>query len=639
MIESKSFIRLVFCLIGILCIAGCTIIGLSIGAISDASKPKQVTLPGMSAETVKPGVTVELTLKDGSRRSGKFVGIKHVPVENYEQAYNRSREQRPAGVLLPALGERITVVIRSSTAKEPEKFWQTDFHGFDHDVVRMNTKVGKERQGWALSSVSKIIDAQNHEIAGETILNLLAAGQIPVLAVPVMILQKAKESTTVAVDQIQQIQITNKRNGTLTGFLVGAGIDATILIIAAATFSDGLGSGSISSSGGSSCPFVYSFNGEKYVIDSETFGGAIFQAAQRTDWDNLAHLHESAGTYRLKLTNELQETQYLDEFKILVIDHPAGSKVMPTFSGDLHTLAALQPPSKAVDQNGNNVLGLIKANDEQIWISNPFGRNPENKAAGRDAIELEFSKPQNAASVKLAFNVQNTMWASYMQGQMLSLHGRELENWYALMNSSTLAQAALKQAMIREGMLLVQLWNGSAWQTCDFVWEVGPSLPKDQVVQLDLRKFPGENLRVRLESTVGFWMINSVQADYAADLPMQVTELAAQKAVDHLGNDLKEVLQKSDGQYYAMPTTQDWAELTFAAPPRTKNTERSFMLKSAGYYTIHVDATGEPQRELLTRLMAEPGAYGQYTLRVLKQNLTVVLAQTQPPELQAQHEK
>lgn len=607
---------------------GCSLLGLGIGAISDASKPKQTTLLGMAAETVNPGAAVELTLKDGSRRNGKFVGIKHVPVENYEQAYNRSREQRPAGVLLPALGDRITVVTRPSAAKEPEKFWQVDFHGFDHDVVRMNTKVGKERQGWALSSVSKIIDPQNNEISGETITKLLATGQIPVLAVPVVAVQEAKELTQTAVDQIQQIQITNKRNGKLTGFLVGAGIDVVVLAITAASFGDqGIDLLGSSESGGASCPFVYSFNGEKYVLDSETFGGAIFKAAQRTDWDNLDHLCETAGTYRLKLTNELQETQYVDEFKLLVIDHPAESKVMPTFAGELHTLSALQAPRKAVDQNGNNVLNFVSAKDDQIWVSNPFGCNPENKANGRDAIELEFSKPQNAAQVKLAFNVQNTTWASYMQGQMLSLHGRELENWYALMNGSPIAQAALKQAMIREGMLLVQLWNGSAWQICDFVWEVGPSLPKDQVVQLDLRNFPGQDLRVRLESTVGFWMINNVQADYSTDLPIQITELAAQKAVDHLGNDLKDVLQKSDGWHYAMPTMQDWAEITFIAPPLQKNIARTFMLKSTGYYTIHVDAKGEPQRELLTRLMAEPGAYGQYTLRVLNQNVAAAFSQ------------
>jgi hypothetical protein len=58
-----------------------------------------------------------------------------------------------------------------------------------------------------------------------------------------------------------------------------------------------------------------------YDESHETFGGAIFHAAQRTDVDNLDHLAEVGGAYRVKLTNELQETQYVDELKLLVVDH------------------------------------------------------------------------------------------------------------------------------------------------------------------------------------------------------------------------------------------------------------------------------------------------------------------------------
>jgi hypothetical protein len=50
------------------------------------------------------------------------------------------------------------------------------------------------------------------------------------------------------------------------------------------------------------------------------------------------------------------------------------------------------------------------------------------------------------------------------------------------------------------------------------------------------------------------------------------------------------------------------------------------MLKSAGYYEIHVSAEGEPQRELVAKFMTEPGAYGQYTLRLLQGYVDAALA-------------
>ncbi|NUM77932.1 hypothetical protein HUU40_26520 [candidate division KSB1 bacterium] len=272
---------------------------------------------------------------------------------------------------------------------------------------------------------------------------------------------------------------------------------------------------------------------------------------------------------------------------------------------------------------------MITDKDDRVWVSNPFGRNPEDKPEVRDGLLLEFPRPAGTNAAKLCCNLQNTLWASYLQGQLLALHGRELPDWYALMNSSPAARAALFQAMVREGMLLVHVWNGQVWQEAGFFWEVGPSLAKDQVLWLDLSNIPGENLRVKLESTAGFWMINSVVIDYSPEAELIVTELLPEQARDHLGQDQREILTDNDGRYYVMPAVQDWAELVFVAPPLRKGQQRSVVLKSSGYYEIHVSAEGEPQRELVSRLMAEPGAYGQYTLRMLNQHVRTALSKVE----------
>ena len=51
-----------------------------------------------------------------------------------------------------------------------------------------------------------------------------------------------------------------------------------------------------------SCPFVYSFDGEQYHFDSETFAGAAMPGMDRTDYDNLERLLPVGGRYRLRLT-------------------------------------------------------------------------------------------------------------------------------------------------------------------------------------------------------------------------------------------------------------------------------------------------------------------------------------------------
>jgi hypothetical protein len=74
--------------------------------------------------------------------------------------------------------------------------------------------------------------------------------------------------------------------------------------------------------------------------------------------------------------------------------------------------AAARPPSRAVDLHGRNVIDEVRAIDHDVWISNPFGRDPENATAVRDGILVEFLRPAGAKSVKLTFNVRNTAWAS-----------------------------------------------------------------------------------------------------------------------------------------------------------------------------------------------------------------------------------
>jgi hypothetical protein len=593
-------------------LSGCSLIGLGIGAISDASKPDEVSIPGWKLETVKPGSEVTLILRDGERISGMYVGTAAVPTADYAARYAECRSRLQKGDLLPALNDSITIFLTNGERLKRR------FAGFDAQHLLVTWQGRPEPARLALKAVRAIQDSQGHLLKAETVSELMASGQIPLTSQ--MVVQTSEGKTTLPLEQVQMVQVPAKKHGKLTGFLIGATVDA--IVIAAAASSGPDISGGDTEGYVQSCPFVYSFDGERYVLDSETFGGAIFRAAQRTDWDNLDHLREVDGTYRLKITNELKETQYIDEIKLLVVDHPRGTEVVPAFSGDLYVLSAPQAPTKAVDFRGSDVLALVRARDGDFWISDPFGRDPDNKAQVRDGLVVEFARPPDASFAKLAVNVQNTLWASYLQGQMLELHGRELKNWYDLMNRSGEARQALQQVMIREGMLLIKIWDGQSWQPAGFVWEVGPSLPKDQVVRLDLTNIPGRVLRLRLESTAGFWMINSIQADFSSDPPLQITVLSAIQAVDQMGRDLKDLLQDDDGRHYVMATLHDWAELTFVAPPRLPELERSFVLQSTGYYKIQVAAEGPPQRDLIERLMAEPGAYGQYTLRLLNRHLS-----------------
>lgn len=447
-------------------------------------------------------------------------------------------------------------------------------------------------------------------------------------AKPALEIEVERQNRLIPVQDVHHLEVpANKNSGKLAGLLVGTMIDATVIIIAASTMDDDKGPDKSPSNTSFSCPFVYSFDGARYRLDSEPFGGSIFKAAQRPDWDNLDYLQEVNGAYRLKITNELQETQYLDEVKLLVVEHPQNTRVIPSFSGNLHTLTAPQSPASARDFRGADILNLVNRGDGEFWISNPFGRNANAIQEVRDGVILEFHRPASAKIAKLSLRLQNTLWASYLQGQMLKLHGRDLDTWYAQMNQSPEARKALTRVMIREGMLLVKVWNGKDWQAADFVWEVGPNLPKEQIVPLNVENISGKKLILRLESTAGFWMIDYAAMDYSPDAAVTVQELSPLRSPDQRQAEELHLLQAADEAYYVMQTG-DWAEIVFQAPPQNPQLRRSCILKASGYYTIHVSSDSEPQTVMIQAFFNEPGRYGQFTLRLLDQYIGNLLAQT-----------
>jgi hypothetical protein len=640
--KSKMLIMpaLLVAAIAILQLDGCSVIGLTAGAISDASKPDTITVPGWEMELIEAGRPIKVILKDRNWIEGAFAGIVRVPEEEYAKRYDAFRKEKKGELLLPELGEKIFITLESGaegereflgfdyyypTAKEEAKAISTS--GIPNHVVYTKS-IGDTATGIVtVSGIHRITDQNGNELKGEDLRVLISEGHIPLSSA--IAVKNLADTTRVAMDQVYQIDVKAKKTGAKTGFIAGACIDLIVIAIAASS-GDSEPKRTSDETGDimCGCPFIYSYNGKDYILDSEGFGGSIFEAAKRTDLGRLDHLQEVNSTCRLKIVDQLHETDYIDEVKLLVVDHPQGTEVTPSFSGRLHISSDLQLPVKATDFQGNDVLDQVKEKDEHIWVSNPFGRNPNYKAHARDGLILEFPRSKGTTFVKLAFNVQNTLWAAHLQSHFLELHGNQLDNWYHLLNTSSQVREEFQKLMVREGMLLVKLWNGNDWQTFDFVWEVGASVFRDQVIWLDISQIPGEVLKVRLECPSGFWMINSVRADYSPDLPLKTTEITPITAEDHLGNNLLQVLQTTDSQYHVM-YRGDWAKLSFKVPPRQEGFKRSYMVKSSGYYRINVAAEGEPEVELIEQFMTEPFAFGQYSLKLLNGYVTTALARSE----------
>lgn len=138
-----------------------------------------------------------------------------------------------------------------------------------------------------------------------------------------------------------------------------------------------------------SCPFLYTWNGEKYVFAKDIIwrsalgmplgimGGKSMHAFPDASDDYIKiageQLKPKNGEYAIQITSELWETIYIDKIQLVAVDHPDSIDVFvpeqfspPPFPGmEIYQVKKKFKPFAATDTHGNNVLPFILEKDDK----------------------------------------------------------------------------------------------------------------------------------------------------------------------------------------------------------------------------------------------------------------------------------
>lgn len=384
--------------------------------------------------------------------------------------------------------------------------------------------------------------------------------------------------------------------------------------------SGGGGSGRSASFNFGSCPLIYSWDGSTWHLDSGTFGGAITPALTRTDLDNLLFARADGGLLRFRMTDEANESEHVDAFTVVAVDHPVGTDVAPDARANntFHVIRALRAPTAARDFMGRDVLAAVQSPDARSWESIAENRDPQDPVHLRDGLELTFRRPDASDQLQLVVDAQNTEFAAAMMGEMVSAFGSLTAKWYDPA-TTTAASAPMARAQHAEGFLQVAIWDGTSWRPSGEIWEAGPEVAKRQVLPIDLTGISGGTIRVRLESAPSFWQIDYVGLGpvvnakvVARDLP--TVSVTAPRDADALAH-----LQEKDGRFLDMERgdTISLAVRDTAGPPAAGMT-RAYLARTSGWYRIHGRDDQAPDIATLTAL--GEGPHGAAKLAVTRMN-------------------
>lgn len=398
-----------------------------------------------------------------------------------------------------------------------------------------------------------------------------------------------------AVQDVQRVWVLRSSPGKTAVLTVGILLGASVAVVAIALATK------------NSCPFIYAWDGHEYVFDAEPYGGAVSRGLERDDYAELTHLVADHGVYRLLVTNEVNETQYTNQIQLLVVDHAPGTIIKPDEFGHLYAFNSVTPLASARDQSDRDLTPWLASTDQRIWEPAPV---PNADGSIRQEISLTFPRPAGATNAYLITNAGTAMWGGMMIRDMMSLRGDSLAAWYRSMDHDAAARAAVQAWNAREELfaLKVLVDEPTGWQARGVIPGGGPFLAADRVVALDVSRARGDSLRLRVRPPAGFWAFNSFAVAYSSVAGVAVDTLALASARTESGRDVRAALTSADTQYYAMPTNNDRAYLTFNAPPQRPGTVRTVFVHARGYYSIHIDPTGPPDVATLARIAQVPDA-------------------------------
>ena len=274
-----------------------------------------------------------------------------------------------------------------------------------------------------------------------------------------------------------------------------------------------------------SCPFLYVWDGRGFTFATDamwnsalgmplgimTREGGILSASPHASQEYLrlpgGLLRPRDGHYEVRLTEELWETGYLDEARLLAVDHldsvqvyvnerfvPAGASSLR-----LYQVARPRPPVAATDELGNDLLPALRAQDD-IYAATLRPARYQGVTELHDLV-LDFGSLSGMDSVFLFL----TGW----------IYPTDASINFALAQSAALRVVPLK----------VQVKDPAGrWRTV--IPDLGFPAGKNKTVIADLTgKFLSADRRVRIRTNMEIYWDRAFVAATASASPVTVTTL------------------------------------------------------------------------------------------------------------------
>lgn len=221
-----SLSLLILAVVSAAAVNGCTFIGFTAGTLIDNESIHSVAIS--QADSLKPGVWLEITLDDSTEVAGHFAGTDGMYRSQYRASYAEVRKKLSRVVELPALGSAVRCTDTTGDSLEG------NFFGFDLDRMMESLVLIRERnevnfRAVGLSSLRSLQDSVGTPFKLASIDKSIQNNEIPVASKGILIENRTSLSR-VAISEVAKMKIDNdpkaERIAWLPGLVLGLAMDA-----------------------------------------------------------------------------------------------------------------------------------------------------------------------------------------------------------------------------------------------------------------------------------------------------------------------------------------------------------------------------------------------------------------------------
>jgi hypothetical protein len=331
-----------------------------------------------------------------------------------------------------------------------------------------------------------------------------------------------------------------------------------------------------------SCPTVYSFDGEDYHLEAETFSYSITERFETNDLDRLDYGEVIDGVYSLKVANEALETHYINQLTLLTADHPPSFEAMPNEKHEIVLFGRPNPILRATSKSGNDVLRQIESRDDLWYQSDSATTSELAQQVTQDWIDLEVPKPVNARKMQVGLRLRNTLLNTVLfYDVILRAQGIAAVDWLGSTASNTLYAWRFYKWYKKHFGLRIQVFDGEELWDDVRIGDTGPIAWHVQGAELDVPK--GNTARLRLSFLPDNWVIDWVGISFHRSEDVRVAAVACEEATALNGQAIYTLIEKKDDRYLVTHPAESHI-LNFKVGPVPPGMQRSYFLKSRGYY-------------------------------------------------------